>query len=218
MISIHTLLVGQPQDLADQRGAWRSAIYRVPVTGPIALGPRTLDGDQVADTQNHGSPDQAVCCHPIDHYRYWNEVYRLTDPAVKIEPGGVGENWTLDGATERDVCVGDVYAVGTARVQVSAPRYPCSKQERKLQLPGFLRRTLDTMRTGFYLRVLTPGVVQAGDELILEQRPHPELTIERVNACVHRALDPAFAHELLAVPELAAGWKRIVQLKLDRQI
>jgi MOSC domain-containing protein YiiM len=64
--------------------------------------------------------------------------------------------------TEADVCVGDVFVVGSARVQVSGPRYPCAKQERKLGLPDFLRRTMATRRTGFYLRVLTPGTVQAG--------------------------------------------------------
>jgi ribA/ribD-fused uncharacterized protein len=216
-VTIHTLLVGQPQTMTDARGTWRSAIFRGPVTGPVELGKRGLAGDQVADTANHGSPDQAVCCHPLAHYSYWNEVYGLDTEATRVGPGGVGENWTIAGADEGTTCIGDVYRAGQTLVQVSAPRYPCIKQERKLGLPGFHRKTIETMRTGWYLRVLEPGVVQAGDELKLEMRPHPALTIARVNAGMHQEFDHTFARALLDVPELAAGWRRILQHRLEKE-
>jgi MOSC domain-containing protein YiiM len=215
MISIHTLLIGKPETLKDERGQWRSAIFRTPTIQPIALGERGLDGDQVADTANHGSPDQAVCCHPLAHYEYWNTVYAAALRDRRLGPGSVGENWTISGATEEQVCVGDVFAVGTAQVQVSAPRYPCNKQERKVQLPGFRRRTVETLRTGWYLRVLSTGIVQAGDELRLLKRPQPELTLQRVNQNMHGETDPIFAWRLLGAPELAAGWKRMLEKKLS---
>jgi MOSC domain-containing protein YiiM len=216
MISIHTISIGQPQNLADARGEWRSAIFRQPIAGPVELGPRGLAGDQVADTDNHGSPDQAVCCHPIAHYAAWNAEYGLQGDA-RLGPGGVGENWTLAGVTEADVCIGDVYRVGGATVQVSGPRYPCTKQERKVGLPGFHRRTIDTLRTGFYLRVLEPGTVCAGDAWALVERPHPGYTVERINACGHREFDSAFAQAAHDLPELAAVWKYIFHLKLTKQ-
>jgi len=97
MIRIHTLLIGQPQTITDEQGTWRSAIFRTPVGEPIELHQRGLAGDQVADTDNHGSPDQAVCCHPLVHYQYWNNVYGLTHPGATLGPGSVGENWTLSG-------------------------------------------------------------------------------------------------------------------------
>ncbi|MEN9936687.1 MAG: hypothetical protein RLZZ387_3266 [Chloroflexota bacterium] len=218
MISIHTLLVGQPQTATDEKGIWRSAIFRQPVAGPVALGPRGLAGDQVGDTKNHGSPDQAVCCHPLAHYAHWNEVYGLNSPEAMLGPGAVGENWTIAGADEAGCCVGDIFAVGSARVQVTAPRYPCSKQERKVRLPKFLSRTTESLRTGWYLRVLEPGTVQAGDELALLERPHATLSIHRLAAHALTSFDDDFARELLEVPELAAGWKRIVKLKLDREV
>jgi MOSC domain-containing protein YiiM len=218
MIRIHTLLIGQPQLHTDARGTWRSAIYRTPLAGPVRLEVRGLDGDQVADTDHHGSLNQAVCCQPLAHYAAWNAEYGLTAPDQILGPGSVGENWTLTGVTERDVCIGDIYAVGTARVQVTAPRYPCTKQDRKLELPGFHRRVMETLRTGFYLRVLTPGVVQAGDAWTLEARPHPAITVEQVNANCHRDFDPAFAVELLALPELADGWKGIIRSKLNKAV
>jgi MOSC domain-containing protein YiiM len=215
VIHIHTLLIGQPQTMTDARGSWRSAIFRAPVAGPVLLGPNGLAGDQVADTDNHGTPDQAVCCHPLAHYAYWNERYELP-PERALGPGGVGENWTIAGATEHDVCVGDIYAVGEAQVQVAAPRYPCAKQERKVGLPGFLKRTMETRRTGWYLRVLEPGAVEAGDAWALVARPNPGLTIQRLNAGMHGAFDPREARELLGVPELGSGWKRILRYKLEK--
>lgn len=217
MIRIHTLLIGQPRAITDDRGSWRSAIFRAPVAEPIQLHVRGLAGDQVADTAHHGSPDQAVCCHPIVHYAAWNAEYGLNDPQRMLSAGAVGENWTLSGATERDLYVGDIYAVGTARIQISGPRYPCTKQERKLQLPRFHTRTIETMRTGLYVRVLTPGTVQAGDQWQLEARPQPAVTVHDVNVCAHQSFDPAVAERLIEMPELAAGWKRILEMKLRKE-
>jgi MOSC domain-containing protein YiiM len=211
MIRIHSIHIGQPQSLSDEKGTWRSSIFRQPVTGPIQLGERGLAGDQVTDTGHHGTPDQAVCCHSLEHYAYWNDVYGLETNGTPLGPGSVGENWTLVGANEAEICLGDVYTVGTARVQVSAPRFPCMKQERKLRLAGFQRRTVKTLRTGFYLRVLAPGTVQADDLWVLEERPHPGLTLHVANACVHHTCDAAVAERLIQTPDVAAGWRRIVE-------
>jgi MOSC domain-containing protein YiiM len=216
-IRIHTHLVGRPRAITDEGGEWHSAIFREAVEGEIELGEHGLVGDQVADTKHHGSPDQAVCCHPLAHYDFWNEEYGLA-PGDRIGPGGVGENWTLSGAMEPDVCIGDIFSVGTARVQVSQPRFPCWKQERKLGLPDFLRRTIETMRTGFYLRVLTPGTVQSGDALMLESRLYPELTVEAVNACIHRDVYPVVARRAIAAPELSPGWRDSMETKLARAL
>ncbi len=213
-ITIHTQLTGQPRTQCDARGEWRSAIHRTPHNGPLTLGLRGLADDRVADTRNHGSPDQAVCCHPLAHYALWNAEYGLNIPDEMLGPGSVGENWTLDGATEADICIGDVYVVGSARVQVSAPRFPCTKQERRTGLAGFHERTMQTMRTGFYLRVLTPGITRAGDALILEQRPNPHITVERVNVHMFRVFDTALTQTLLDLPELAEGWKGIIRRQM----
>lgn len=216
MIRIDTLLVGQPQTVTDERGTWRSAIFRAPVAEPVALERRGLAGDQVADTENHGSPDQAVCCHPIAHYAYWNSVYELHTPERMLGPGSVGENWTISDATETDLFVGDIFTVGSAQVQVTGPRYPCTKQERKLQLPGFHQRTIATMRSGLYLRVLRPGMVQAGDRWTLEARPQPEVSVHRVNLCTHQSQDPDEMQRLLEVPELGSSWRKIFTFLLSK--
>ncbi|MGD2115307.1 MAG: MOSC domain-containing protein [Acidobacteriota bacterium] len=207
-LRIHTQLVGLPREITDGRGTWRSAIFKDAVAGPVELGPRHLAGDGSEDRDSHGTPAKAVCCHPMAHYALWNEEYSLAGTDGELGPGSVGENWTVEGGTEEDVAIGDVFAVGSARVQVSAPRGPCWKQERRLGLDGFVRRTLETLRTGYYLRVLTPGVVRAGDELRLEERPHPELTVHAALACAHRRFDPELARRFLEAPELDPAWAK----------
>ena len=217
MITIHTQLIGQPQTMTDERGTWRSAIFRAPVAEPIFLQPRGLAGDQVADTRHHGSLDQAVCCHPLAHYAFWNDYYNLESEETCLGPGSVGENWALTNATEADFAVGDIFQVGEAVVQVSAPRYPCTKQERKLKLPHFLNEVVATLRTGFYLRVLTSGMVEVGDALKLVKRPYPTFTLQLINEQTHRQADQTIAQQLLDIPELAAGWKDILARKLEKK-
>ncbi len=90
MIQIHTIAIGRPQTLTDERGNWRSAIRRTPVSGPIVLGPRGLEGDRVADTKHHGSPAQAVCCHSLDHDTRWNTVYGLMTRPSSSSPATSG--------------------------------------------------------------------------------------------------------------------------------
>ena len=214
MITIHTQLIGQPQTITDDRGAWRSAIFRAPITEPVFLQARGLTGDQVADTRHHGSPDQAVCCHPLAHYEFWNAHYKLFREEAQLGPGSVGENWTLTNCTEADIAVGDIFQVGEAVVQVSAPRYPCSKQERKLKLPDFFNEVLSAQRTGFYLRVLTPGNVQVGDELRLLERPNPIFTIQLINEQTLGQPDKAIAQQMVEIPELSEGWKKIIERRL----
>jgi MOSC domain-containing protein YiiM len=209
-ITIQAIFIGQPQQHTDERGEWRSSIYRAPVNGPIFLGERALAGDEVTDTKHHGSPAQAVCCHDQSHYDYWNEVYALHGDA-RLGPGSLGENWTLTGAPEAALCVGDVYRVGQAVIQVTAPRYPCGKQERKLRLPNFVQRSKETMRTGFYLGVLQTGLVAAGEAWVLQARPQPEFSLERINQVILKNAPLDLVARVLALPELDEGSKKMIR-------
>lgn len=213
-LRIHTQLVGRPREITDGRGTWRSGIFKEPAAGPVELGARGLAGDGWENTRSHGTPSKAVCCHPLAHYALWNEDYRLAGTDRALGPGSVGENWTVEGGTEEDVAIGDVFAVGSARIRVTGPRTPCWKQERKLGLDDLVRRTLETLRTGYYLAVVEPGVVEAGDTLRLEERPHPDLSVHAVNACGHRRFDPDLARRCLDVPELDSTWRDLLGKKL----
>jgi len=217
MILIHTIFVGRPRKITDEAGTWESSIYRQAVFGPVQLDSHGIVGDQVADRENHGRPSQAVCIHPIEHYKFWNEQFRLVDPARQLGPGSVGENWTIEGGNESTICVGDTYSIGSSEVQVSGPRGPCWKQERKLKLPGFLKRTIESLRTGFYVQVLKCGTVQAGDNWHLKSRPNPWLTVHATNVCYYQNPVRETIERILATPEVAEGWKRMFVKKLGME-
>jgi MOSC domain-containing protein YiiM len=151
----------------------------------------------------------------MQHYDHWNDFYGLIGTDRALGPGSLGENWTLIDADEAEICIGDVYRVGGARVQVSGARIPCGKQVRKTGLSDFRERTLETLRLGFYLRVLAPGIVAAGDGWILDDRPQPTLALRIVNACAHHGFDRELAQQLVGAPELSASWRQIFQARLE---
>ena len=210
MSRIAALLVGTPQTYVGEDGKpWRSAIYKNPVEGPVALGERNLAGDGVADTKNHGSIDMAVCVYPLSHYALWNAEF-----GARLGPGCVGENLTVEGQDESSVCIGDVFRVGTALVRVSQPRFPCFKQERRTGVEGFLKAVFETRRTGWYLRVLEPGTLQNGDELTLVERPLPEISVAATNEAMYGS-DPELAQRFSRLELLSAAWRRSLARKRD---
>lgn len=203
MSKIVSVFIGQPKTyIAEDGSEWQSAIFKTPVTGPITLGPRTLEGDKVADTKHHGTPDMALCAYPLSHYAKWN-----TEFGSALEAGNVGENVTIDSLTEDQVCIGDTYQLGTARIQVSQPRFPCYKQERRTGVEGFLKAVFATGRTGWYFRVLEPGILQAGDTLTLLERPHPDATIAMVNAAMFAPAEQEARNRFSRLPLLAESWR-----------
>src|SRR5207248_2810360 len=108
-----------------------SAFRKQPVTGPVFLLPSHLDGDEQGDTAVHGGPEQAALCYAAAHYESWRR-----ELGVDFGPGGFGENFTVAGADEESVCLGDVYQVGDAIVRVTKPRGPCFKIGLRWQLPA----------------------------------------------------------------------------------
>lgn len=203
--------VGQPQERISavrdgQEATWTSAIVKNPTPGRVPLGALGLEGDAQADLKHHGGKDKAVCCYASEFFPDWCESLGF-DTAV-FGPGAFGENFTLRGMTEETVCIGDVFSVGTARVQISQPRMPCYKLGRRWQRAQLPQEAMNNGRTGFYLRVLEPGEVGPGDELVLQERPLPDWTVAQVNNAmyVHKA-DAALADTLGRLPLLAEDWR-----------
>jgi MOSC domain-containing protein YiiM len=198
------VFVGQPQ-IHDENGhSWLTSIVKSAVTGAIALGDRNLEGDQQADPTVHGGPEKAVCVYPVAHYARWRAELERDDCAA----GWCGENFAVEGQVEVDVAIGDVFAVGTAVVQVSQPRGPCWKLARRWQQPDLVKRAVSTGRTGWYLRVLRAGTVAAGDVLHLVDRPFPDWTVARVNDAAYRPGGSAADRRALAAcTSLAQPWR-----------
>lgn len=173
---VHSVRVGGPQTLPDpfQPGkTWRSSFRRHEVTGPVALDERRLEGDEVADKKYHGRPSQAMLLFALPHYEQWRAEFDL--PAMM--PGGFGENLTITDVTENDVCLGDHLQIGTAVVEITAPRVPCSKIDRNFGHKGITARVAETARGGWYVRVIQPGTLQAGEEVALVKRVAPDVTV-----------------------------------------
>jgi MOSC domain-containing protein YiiM len=191
---------------------WESGIFKAPVTGPVRLGRLGLDGDGQADRVNHGGPDKAVNVYSADHHAAWRAELGRSE----IGPGAFGENFTIRGATEAEVCLGDVFRVGEALVQITQPRQPCWKLARRWRLPDFAARVEASGRTGWYLRVLAEGVVSAGDRLLLEDRPYPEWPMDRVWSVLRaRPLDPEAVATLRDTPVVAESLARSLARRLE---
>jgi MOSC domain-containing protein YiiM len=178
--------------------AWTTAFFKEPVAGPVWLGATNLAGDRQADTRHHGGPDKAVLAYAAAHYPRWH-----ADLGRELPFGAFGENFTVEGQDEAAVCLGDVYAVGEARVQVSQPRIPCWKIARRWQIRDLSARVQQSGRTGWYLRVLREGLVAPGAEVALLERPHPEWPIARANQAMYVQRTRAAVLELAACPALA---------------
>jgi MOSC domain-containing protein YiiM len=214
--TLQTIQVGTPHryPLHDDRDAaarsWETSFFRAPQYEGRWLHTTHLDGNAQADTKNHGSPEQAVLLYAAAHYPRWRE--ELGRP--EIGPGGFAENFTVDGLTEHIACIGDIYAIGGAQIQVTGPRYPCTKIARRWGIPSLTRLVAGSGRTGWYCRVLQEGWVEPGLPLELVDRPHPEVTIALVNDFGHsRNSDIALAQTVATCPLLPEWWQRLVMLR-----
>ncbi|QDT13547.1 MOSC domain-containing protein [Stieleria marina] len=195
---------GDPQsnDIVDRQ--WTTAFDKQPVAGLVRVRTLGLAGDSVADTQSHGGIDKAILCYASSHYDRWAEEY----PDLKMSGGAMGENLTIDGVSELDVCIGDVYQVGSSVLQVSQPRQPCWKISRRWGDKTLLKAVTQTGRTGWYVRVLQEGDVRVGAQWKLQERPNENWSIARAaDIMFGRESDQMAFFELMNLPELADAWK-----------
>lgn len=161
MMQLVAVNVGLPCELRTPEGVVRTGIFKQPVPGRVLLRTLNLVGDAQADLQNHGGAYQAVYAYPGEHYAHWARELDRTD----LTFGQFGENFTVAGMTEDEVCVGDVFRVGGAVLEVTQPRVPCFKLALKMGSAAFPKRFLASGRVGFYMRVLEEGEVGAGDPI-----------------------------------------------------
>lgn len=213
--SVTSLHVGEPEALGFDGAAawydepWTTAIFKRRIDGPVAVTHLGLAGDGHGDLVHHGGPDKAICVYPAAHYAGWRGELAVPD----FIDGAFGENITVAGLTEADVCIGDIYAIGPAGrvdsgllVQVSQPRQPCWKLARKWRLKDLTARAVANGRTGWYFRVLREGMLSPGDRVTLQDRPHPTWTVSAANLVMHHRVGDA--HALAALAPLAQSWKQ----------
>ena len=205
---ILSIQVGLPRtfngDSNDAHEAWTTAFFKTPVDGQVWLGTTNLVGDAQANLKSHGGVDKAVCVYPSEHYQFWERRLTRRIPA----PGAFAENFTTEGTSEQDACIGDVLRFGEAICQISQPRPPCWKLARCWQIADLAAQVEQTGRTGWYLRVLEEGYVRAGASILLLERPNPQWTIARANAVLyHGKSDPQSVQALASCSFLSPNWR-----------
>ena len=180
-----------------------SGIFKSAVDGARYLGANGLEGDEQADLRYHGGPEKALHQYPAEHYALLAQEWPQC--ASLLGPGVLGENISTRGMTEHDVCIGDVFGIGEARIQLSQPRSPCWKIDRRLKVDDASRFVEAAGITGWYYRVLAPGMVGAGDEIALLERPNPWLSLAHYwdEVMAHRP-DPQSLRRIAAAAGLAA--------------
>jgi MOSC domain-containing protein YiiM len=196
--------VGRPRPLAHNGELVQSGIFKSPVVGPVMLRKTNLDGDGQADLANHGGESKAVYAYSHKMYDYWQAELKRSD----FNFGQFGENLTVSGMPDDQVSIGDVFRIGGAVVQVTQPRAPCFKLGIRMGDPSIVKRFLQTCRVGFYLRVLSEGVLAAGDAIEVVSRDPQRISV--MEACRLRFFDKmnaAAIRRVLQVAALSPAWR-----------
>ena len=205
--------VSKPKEVLDDGKTVSTGIFKEPVAGPVLLRRLNLDGDGQADLWGHGGTFRAVYFYSVENYDYWRQELDRAD----LPYGTFGENFTVAGMTDDDICVGDVFRIGGALVEVTQPRIPCFKLAIKMGLPGFQNRFLQSRRTGFYCRVLEEGEVRPGDTIEPVSRDPRGLTVQQVNDLLFfDKEDLEGTRQALSIPALSHGWKGSFEERLAK--
>ncbi|MBK1669794.1 MOSC domain-containing protein [Rhodovibrio sodomensis] len=213
-VRIDHVLIGQPRPFGPNGEP--SGIDKRPVDRPVRVEPTGLVGDGQGDTKRHGGPEKAVHHYPRDHYASW----RRDHPGFSVSlenPAAFGENLSTLGLTEEVVCVGDIYRLGTALVQVAQGRQPCWRLNVRFGDPKMALRVQQTGRAGWYYRVLEPGEVAPGATLALVERPQPAWPLSRLLHVLYRdTLNRAALAGIAEIPQLAESWRKLARRRLER--
>ncbi|WP_228548287.1 MOSC domain-containing protein [Sporosarcina obsidiansis] len=211
---LHTLSIGLPRTLQTVDGKeFISAICKESSTEAY-LSIDGFRGDGIADTKHHGGPDRGVCIYPAEHYPYLENEFSCTLPSSTF-----GENLTVSGMIEDDVCIGDIFHVGEAVIQVTQGRIPCSKINKRTGLPDLMKKIVETGFTGYLCRVLEEGIVRDDSRITLMKRdPHGVSILFANEVYFHRSRDLEGLKRIAAVDALATDWqekiaKRIMKLQ-----
>lgn len=204
MATLISLNVGLPRDVSWRGRTVYTGIWKRPVNGPRMVRRLNIDGDGQGDLGGHGGQHRAVLVYQTDSYRYWEqELGRKI-----LEPGQFGENFTVDGLPDDEVCIGDRYQIGEAVFEVSQPRVTCYRVGMRMGEPRMAALLVSHRRPGFYFRVITEGEVEAGQEIVQIESGPEGLTVADIDALLYLPGHPRDGlTRALRVPALSPGWQ-----------
>jgi ferredoxin-NADP reductase/MOSC domain-containing protein YiiM len=215
MARLLSVNVGLPRDVAWHGQIVRTAVWKAPVVGRRMVRRLDVDGDRQGDLAGHGGEQRAVLVYQIASYRYWEGLLGRSD----FSPGQFGENFTVEGLPDDEVCIGDRYRIGEALFEVTQPRVTCYRVGIRMGEPRMAALLVSHGRPGFYLRVLLEGEVAAGDDIVKVADGPERMTVAEVNALLylpgHARVD---LERALRIGALSPGWRGSFQAMLDRDV
>lgn len=199
---IETIAVGGPRTVTWQGAEVVTSIFKTPIPGPVMARGHNLEGDRQSDLDVHGGAFKAVYAYAAEHYAFWR-----TRLGRELEPATFGENLTISGLDERDLCIGDVVRIGDAELEVTEPRLPCFKLGLRFGDPRMVKVFTQTRRWGVYFRIRKEGLIALGDAVTIVHRDPARLPVYEIarvylfdrddratmrSLALHARLDPAW--------------------------
>src|SRR3954451_16995276 len=202
MARLISVNVGLPRDIAWREKTVHTAVWKESVPGPRMVRRLNIDGDGQGDPAGHGGEHRAVLVYQLDSYRYWPIQFHRDD----FTYGQFGENFTVDGLSDQEVCIGDRYRVGGALFEVTQPRVTCYRVGMRMNEPRMAALLVAHGRPGFYLRVLEEGEVEAGHEIVRVAIGPERMSVAEINALLYLPGHPANQlQRAVRIPALSAG-------------
>ena len=197
--------VGMPKNVQWRGKTVYTGIWKAPVEGPVMVRRLNIDGDGQGDLAGHGGEQRAVMVYQSESYDFWKTHLGRDD----LEPGHFGENFTVSGLADNQVCIGDRYRIGTAEFEVTQPRVTCFRVGMRLNEPEIPNLLVSQHRPGFYFRVITEGEVRAGDDIVRIRRGRHELSVADVDALLYLPnRNTEQLRKIVDVPALSPGWQQ----------
>ncbi|MEU7629294.1 MOSC and FAD-binding oxidoreductase domain-containing protein [Nocardia sp. NPDC049220] len=213
MATLTTVNVGMPKDVPWRGKTVHTGVYKQSVTGPRMVRRLNIDGDGQGDLGGHGGEQRAVLVYQLDSYRYWAKELKRDD----LAPGQFGENFTVDGLPDDEVCIGDRYRIGDALFEVTQPRVTCYRVGLRMGEPRMAALLVAHHRPGFYLRVIEEGEVEAGQEIVKVSTGPEAMTVEEIDRVLYL---PGHTREqverALRITALSPGWQRSMRTLLKQ--
>ena len=206
--------VGMPREVRWQGRTVFTGIWKEAVQGSRLVRRLNVDGDGQGDRAGHGGEQRAVYVYQLDSYRYWSEQLHRDDFVF----GQFGENVTVDGLGDDEVCIGDRYRIGSALFEVTQPRVTCYRVGIRMNEPRMAALLTGHGRPGFYLRVLEEGEVRPGDDIVKVATGTGRMSVASINALLYvdRHPDPHLLQQALRIPALSPGWQASLRALLEQ--
>ncbi|OBA81511.1 sulfurase [Mycobacterium sp. 1164966.3] len=214
MARLVSVNVGKPQRVQWRDKTVYTGIWKTPVEGPVMVRRLNIDGDGQGDLAGHGGEQRAVMVYQTESYDFWKTYLHRDD----LAPGNFGENFTVTGLADDDVCIGDRYRIGDAEFEVTQPRVTCFRVGMRLNEPAMPNLLVSQHRPGFYFRVITEGNVCAGDDIVRTRRGRHQLSVADIDALLYlpnRDVDQL--RRAVDVSALSPGWQQSFQDMLAAQ-